>query len=108
MNEMNQSKKRDNNLNVTKAFNLSVTCRRCPVADQCKSVSQQVTAKGEWTKDLNVSLTACYFLSDPIDERGRPIRGYRQRIHEILKEASLFEISEQNLCDQARGIILEK
>ena len=108
MNEMNQSKKRDNSLNVTNDFSLSVTCRRCSVAEQCRSVSHQVTAKGEWTKDLNVFAIACYFLNDPVGDRGRPIRGYRQRIHEILKETSPFELSEQNLCDRARAIILEK
>ena len=105
---MNQSKKRDNNLNVTQAFRLGVTSTRHPAAEQCRPVSYQVTATGEWTKDLNVAVMEWYFLSNAVDDRGRPKRSCRQRMDDIWKEISLFELSEQNHSDQARTIILEK
>ena len=46
----------------------------------------------------------CYFLSRPVDEEGKPVRGYGRRIHNIWKERYGTEITEQRLCDQARMI----
>ena len=46
----------------------------------------------------------CYYLSKPVDESGRPVRGYRQRVHTVWKERGLPKITEQRLCDQARVI----
>jgi len=46
----------------------------------------------------------CYFLSNPLDKNGRPVRGYRQRMHRLWKDSGMFDIREQNLCDQARAI----
>ena len=44
----------------------------------------------------------CYFLSMPVDEEGKPVRGYRRRMHNIWKERYGTEITEQHFCDQAR------
>ena len=55
-----------------------------------------------WTKTLNTALMECYFLSRPVDEEGKPVRGYRRRIRNIWKERYGTEITEQRLCDQAR------
>ena len=46
----------------------------------------------------------CYFLSRPLEEKGKPVRGYRRRMHNIWKEHYCTEITEQCLCDQARMI----
>ena len=46
----------------------------------------------------------CYFLSRPLDEYGKPVRGYRRRMHNIWKERYRTEITEKRLCDQARMI----
>ena len=46
----------------------------------------------------------CYFLSRPLEEEGKPVRGYRRRMHNIWKEQYRTEITEQRLCDQARMI----
>ena len=35
---------------------------------------------------LNTAVMECYFLSSPIDEEGKPVRGCRRRIHNIWKE----------------------
>ena len=39
-----------------------------------------------------------------MDEGGRPVRVYRQRMHAVWKERGLQKITEQRLCDQARAI----
>ena len=46
----------------------------------------------------------CYFLSRPLEEEGKPVRGYRRRMHNIWKEQYRTEITEQRLCDQAMMI----
>ena len=39
-----------------------------------------------WTKILNTAAMECYFLSRLIDEEGKPVRGYRRRMHNVWKE----------------------
>ena len=53
---------------------------------------------------MNIAVMECYYLSKPVDENGRPVRGYRQRMHAVWKERGLQKITEQRLCDQARAI----
>ena len=36
-----------------------------------------------WTKSFNTGVMECYFLSRPVDERGKPVRGYRRITHNI-------------------------
>ena len=55
-----------------------------------------------WTKTLNATVMECYFLSRPVDKDGKPVRGYRRRMHNIWKERYGTEMTEQRLCDQAR------
>ena len=33
-----------------------------------------------WTKILNTAVMVCYFVSRPVDEEGKPVRGYRRRV----------------------------
>ena len=44
----------------------------------------------------------CYFLSRPVDEEGKPVRGYKKRMHNIWKERYGTEITKQRLREQAR------
>ena len=46
----------------------------------------------------------CYFLSRPVDEEDKPVRGYRRRMHNIWKERYGTEITEQRLIDRERMI----
>ena len=39
-----------------------------------------------------------------MDESGRPVRGYRLRMHVVWTERGLQKITEYRLCDQARAI----
>ena len=36
------------------------------------------TARTGWSKEMNVAVMECYFLSRPFDEEGKPIRGFRK------------------------------
>ena len=60
--------------------------------------------KQTWTKTLNTAVMECYCLSRPVDKEGKPVRGYRRRMHNIWKERYDTEITEQRLCDQVRMI----
>ena len=53
---------------------------------------------------MNVAVMECYFLSRPFDENGRPVRGYRKRMHNIWKERQGLKVTEQRLCDHAMMI----
>ena len=46
----------------------------------------------------------CFFRSNPFDDDGKLIRGYRQQMMQEWKEDGVFEIIEQQLCDHARAI----
>ena len=46
----------------------------------------------------------CFFRSKPFDDDGKPIRGYRQLMMQEWKQHGVSEITEQQLCDQARAI----
>ena len=63
-----------------------------------------VTARMKWTKAINVAVMECYYLSNPVDENDKPLRGYRQRMHRIWNEREMLKCSEQHLCDQVRAI----
>ena len=43
-------------------------------------------------------------LSRSFFEEGKPIRGFRKRMHNIWKERQGLKVTEQRLCDQARMI----
>ena len=69
---------------------------RYPATDQ--------QTRRRWSKQVNVVIMECYFLSKPVDENGVPVRGYRQRMQRQWQERGMFQLTEQRLCDQARAI----
>ena len=77
---------------------------KSPVGEQHRPGRHQKTAITVWSKEMNVALMECYFLSRPFDEEGKPIRRYRKRMHNIWKERQGLKVTEQGLCDQARII----
>ena len=40
----------------------------------------------KWAKTLKTAVMECYLLSRPVDEEGKPGRGYRRRMNNIWKE----------------------
>eukprot|EP00112_Aurelia_sp_Birch-Aquarium-sp1_P001835 Seg1199.3 transcript_id=Seg1199.3/GoldUCD/mRNA.D3Y31 product="hypothetical protein" protein_id=Seg1199.3/GoldUCD/D3Y31 len=61
-------------------------------------------ARMKWTKEVNVAVMECFYQSRPFTDEGKPILGYRQRMHRKWEEQLLFPVTEQRLCDQARMI----
>ena len=42
----------------------------------------------------------CYYRSNPIDENGVPLKGYRQRMYrEWLERRTFGDATEQRICD---------
>ena len=74
------------------------------MGEQRRPGRHQKTAGTGWSKEMNVAVMECYFLSRPFDEEGKPIRGFRKRMHNIWKERQGLKVTEQRLCDQARMI----
>ena len=62
---------------------------RCPTGWQGGPGRHPATASLKWNRDMNIAVMECYHLSKPVDGSGRPIRGYRQRIHAVWKERGL-------------------
>ena len=77
---------------------------RCPKGEQRGPGRNPVTARMKWNKAINIAVMECYYLSNPMDENNKAIRGYRQRMHRIWNEREVFKCNEQRLCDQARAI----
>ena len=43
-------------------------------------------------------------MNNPVDEKDRPIRGYRQRMHQHWCDKGMFVVKEQKLCDRTRAV----
>ena len=76
------------------------TPNRCPVGEQRRPGRYQKTARTGWSKETNVAVMECYFLSRPFDEEEKPIRAYRKQMHNIWKERQGLISTERRLCDQ--------
>ena len=100
MSVMNQSNDLDNSLFICEGLSLG----RCPTEEQRGPGRYPTTARTGWSKSMNVAVMECYFLSKPVDEEGKPVRGYRRRMQNIWNERQTLKVTEQRLCDQARII----
>ena len=74
---------RNNGVNGTGTLRQGSSPGRYPVGEQRWPGRHEKTARTRWFKEMNVTVMACYFLSRPFDEKGKPIRGYRKRMHNI-------------------------
>ena len=55
-------------------------------------------------KEVNIVVMECYYRSNPIDENGVPLKGYRQRMYRRWLEQGPFgDGTEQRICDQTRA-----
>ena len=90
MSVMAYTNSRNNGVNGT-GSNIAegATPGRCPMGEQRGPGRHHATARTGWTKEMNVAVMECYFLSTPVDENGKPIRGYRRRMHNIWEGQSL-------------------
>ena len=54
---------------------------RCPTDPQGGPDRQHATAmRKKWTKKMNMVVMECYFWSNPVEENGIPLKGYRRRL----------------------------
>ena len=102
--EMSSDLIRNNSVNRAGILREGPSPGRCPVGEQRRPGRHQKTARTGWSKEMNVAVMECYFLSRPFDEEGKPIRGFRKRMHNIWKERQGLKVTEQRLCEQARMI----
>ena len=69
---MNTINVEENDVNETGTTSESFSSGRCPVEQQ-RRPSRQVTAEAtrrKWTKDINVVIMECFYLSKPFSEDG--------------------------------------
>ncbi|XP_065051764.1 uncharacterized protein LOC135681303 [Rhopilema esculentum] len=104
MSEMNQNSDLDNSVKETGTDGEGLSLGRCPMEEQRGPGRHPTTARTGWSKSMNVAVMECYFLSKPVNDDGKPVRGYRRRMHNIWRERHSFNLTEQRLCDQARMI----
>ena len=68
----------NNGVNGAGTLRESPSPGRWPVAEQRRPGRHKKTARIGWSKEMNVPVMECYFLSRPFDEEGKPIRGFRK------------------------------
>ena len=69
---MNTTNVEGNDMNETGTTNESFLSGRCPVEQQHRP-GRQITAEAtrrKWTKDINVVIMECFYLSKPFSEDG--------------------------------------
>ena len=47
---------------------------KCPTVGQDGPGRHPATARMKWSRDMNIAVIECYYLSKPVDESGRPDR----------------------------------
>ena len=63
------------------------------------------TARKKWPKKVNIVVMECYYRSNPIDDNGVPLKGYKQRMYrKWLEQGASRNAIEPRICDQARAI----
>ena len=77
---------------------------RCSSGEQRGSGRYPTTARMRWNKEVNKVVMECFYRSNPFNEEGRPIRGYRQRMFREWRVRGMFDSTEQRISDQARAI----
>ena len=94
----------DNDVNGTGMSCEGVSSGRRPVDEQRWPDCHHVTTRKSCNREVNVAVIECYFLNKPMHEEGKPLRGYRERMHAIWKERYQMVVTEHRLCDQDRMI----
>ena len=77
---------------------------RCSSGDLRGPGRYPTTARMRWNKEVNKVVMECFYRSNPFNEEGRPIRGYRQRMFREWRVRGMFDSTEQRISDQARAV----
>ena len=81
MSEMNSQSFQNYGVNGTGALCEGVSPGRCCPVQQRGPVRLHDTARKKSSREVNIVVTECYFRSEPLDDNGVPIKGYRQRMY---------------------------
>ena len=73
------------NIEINNAVNDTGTSCEGVSSGWCPVDEHHATARKSWNREGNIAVMECYFLSKPMDEEGKPLRGYRRRMHAIWK-----------------------
>ena len=69
----------------------AASCGRCPTVWQGGPGRHPANARMNWSRDMNIAVMECYYLSKPVDESGSPVRGYRQRMHAVWTWKEVYQ-----------------
>ena len=75
----------------------------CSLVRQRGPGRDPTTVRTKWSNNVNKIVMECFFRIKPFDDDCKPIR-YRRQMMQEWKEHGVFEITGQQLCDQARAI----
>ena len=77
---------------------------KCFPAQQRGPGCHPATVRVKWNKEVNKVMMEMFYRSEPFDEEGKSIRGYRRRMFREWRERGLFESTKQRVYDQPRAI----
>ena len=78
MSEMTNQNSEKNSLNRGGSVGEGSLTRRCSLVRQQGPGRLPTTARTKWSKNVNKIVMKCFFRSQPFDDDGKPIIGYRQ------------------------------
>ena len=71
----------------------SASSGRCPMGEQRGPGRHPATARTGWSREMNIAVMEYYYLSNHVEDNGKPVRDYRQWTHTIWKERKSFSIT---------------
>ena len=80
MSEMENESIDNNDVNGIGTQSEDPSSGRCPAAQQRRPGRHRVTARKGWDRQLNIAVMECYYLSKPVNDERKPIRGYRNKV----------------------------
>ena len=94
MSEMSNENSEKNSVNRGGPVGEGSLPGRCSLVRQQRPGRLPTTVRTKWSKNGNKIVMKCLFRSQPFDDEGKPIIGYRQRMMQEMKEQVVFEMTE--------------
>ena len=67
---------------------------RCPTGYQGGPGRHPAAARMKWNRDMNIAVIECYYQIKPVDESGRPVKGYIQGMYAVRKRFTKDNLAE--------------
>ena len=93
MSVMSNQNSENNGVNRPGPVGKGSSTGRCSLVRHRGPGRHPTTVRTKWSKNVNKIVTGCFFRSQPFDDDGKPIRGYKQRMMQEWKEHGVFEIT---------------